>query len=89
MCGLMLGCKQSYESKIDKEIDSGKIIDANLVETSFNESIKSVIKTDKGVFIIYGMPSVMIGENSSIRLYDNGKRYLCADSWTYCKLLSN
>jgi len=81
---VLLGCAPD-ESSLVESIDMGAVIDANLVPTSFNESIKSTIKTEKGIFLIRGMPSVYIGDIATLNKYDDGSSYLCIDSWRTCR----
>lgn len=82
------GCSLG-DAKLMQTLNAGSVTDADVVPTSFNESIKSTIKTDKGVFMVRGMPSVMKGEQGEVQVYDNGKRYLCFDSWSNCRRLYN
>ena len=44
----------------------GKIVDVSVVPTSFNESFKMIIKTEKLVVVICGHPSVEIGAEAYI-----------------------
>ena len=86
---LISGCEDSPKPELIETVDAGLVSDGDIVPTSFNESIKSIIKTNKGIFMVRGMPSVLIGESASIQKYDNGRDYLCIDSWKHCRLLSN
>jgi len=79
------GCND--KSEISKTVDAGRIVDASIATTSFNESIKSVIKTDKAVFMVRGMPSVFIGESATVQITTNGDRYLCIEGWKKCQKL--
>ena len=72
------------DAVVVKTIDVGVVVDVNVVSTSFNESVKTTIKTDKGVFTIRGIPSVFIGSNATIEQYDNGSSYLCLVGWKSC-----
>ena len=64
--------------------DVGTVTDADIVPTSFNEVVKTSIKTTKGVFFVVGMPSVMIGAQATMEVYDNGREYLCVGGWAEC-----
>jgi len=87
---LLTGCNvHDHDPKLIETIDVGVFTDVSVVTTSFNESIKSVVKTDRGTFIIYGLPSVIKGEKATVNKYSDGSRYLCGATWAYCLLLRN
>ena len=54
-------------------VSLGKIIDANVIPTSFNESMKTQIKTKKGFYVIRGISSIPFGVELFIVTYDNGR----------------
>lgn len=57
----------------------GKILDANVVPTSFNEAPKTQIKTEKSVIVVFGIVSVELGKESYGIEYDSGLRYFTWD----------
>ena len=73
------------ESTLVESVDMGHVVDIELNSTSFNESIKSTIRTDKGAFIIIGMPSALIGSRVTLDRYDDGRSYVCVAGWTSCR----
>lgn len=83
------GCDSPETPTLSEKIDAGRVIDADIVPTSFNESIKITIKTDQGIFTVSGMASVMRGEEGTIDIYSDGSRYLCFSSWRFCRRLHN
>jgi len=52
---------------LPKNICLGKFISVELLETNWNESIKSKITTDQGQFIYYGIISGFYGEKICVR----------------------
>jgi len=61
----------------------GTIVDANVVPTSFNESVKMQIKTEKLVFIIYTITEVPIGAEATKITYSNGMSYVTWEGSAY------
>lgn len=84
----LLACDPTGGNEPVKIIDGGKVITADIKSTSFLDSTKTIIKTDRGIFIVYGQPSVMLGEAATIQIYKDGVRYFCLESWPYCKRLA-
>ena len=79
LVGLSCSNKESPPSVIHKK-PIGKIVDANVIPTSFNESIKTQIKTEKRFVVIYGINNnIIIGNDAYIITYDNGKSYITWD----------
>lgn len=80
--GILRSCASA--KNLTETIDVGIVLTADIVPTSFNEAIKTTIKTDKGVFTVRGLPSVFVGDTAKINKYDNGSSYLCLSSWDAC-----
>jgi len=66
----IFGCSKPIEVS---RVSLGKIVDANVAPTSFNESIKTQIKTEKGFFVVNGTPNIPFGVELFKITYDNGK----------------
>ena len=81
---VVTGCSES-ENKVLEEKEVGSVISSDDVSTSWNDSVRSKVITDKGVFNIRGVQSFVIGDTALIRTYENGRRYLCVSSDTWCK----
>jgi hypothetical protein len=78
LLGVMLaGCEGP---KIIASQDAGTIVSANVVPTSFNESIKTTVDTTLGTFLVYGTFSAMKGSKVELVAYDNGRYRLCIKS---------
>lgn len=54
--------KEKQEQKI------GIVIDAGVVATSFNESLKTQVKTKDKFFVVYGLPQINIGDTLIARM---------------------
>lgn len=61
---LFTGC--SKEATTEQKI--GIITDAEVVATSFNESIKVAIKTKDKFFVVYGLPQLNIGDTLTAKM---------------------
>jgi hypothetical protein len=44
----------------------GRVVDAQLIPTSFNESIKTQIKTEKRYMVVYGTVNVRLGDEATL-----------------------
>ena len=69
------GC-ESKSPAIASRVNLGKVIDANVISTSFNESIKTQIKTKNSFIVIRGCPSIPFGVDLIKITYDNGYEYI-------------
>ncbi len=67
-----------------KEEMVGSILNVSETPTSFMENRTTRIETDKGVFNIVGVISVMKGVDVSIENYESGKRYVCLSDRDIC-----
>jgi hypothetical protein len=69
-----------------KVFSAGKIISANRVATSFNESIKMQLVTEKYIIVVKGNHSIEIGSDTLINKYSNGSECIVvggsSDCWT-------
>jgi hypothetical protein len=61
---LFTGC--SKEATTEQKI--GIITDAEVVSTSFNESMKVSIKTKDKFFVVYGLPQLNIGDTLTAKM---------------------
>jgi len=67
------------EAMVPKEISReclGKIIDAKVIPTSFNESVKMQIKTEKAIVIIRSLPIIRIGAVAFEVAFNDGSKYI-------------
>ncbi len=62
----------------------GTISNISVVPTTWNESIKTRIETDQGIFHIYGTISVMKGVELKIVNYSSGRQYACLSDRNNC-----
>lgn len=83
MCLVLVGCEVVETTELNRT-PIGKVLDANIVPTSFNESQKTIIKTEGAVVIVYGIKSVIKGDGAYLKDMSNGLQYLCLDSAEYC-----
>ena len=67
-------CGCSQPAKITEEESLGKIISAEVIPTSFNESMKMVVKTEKSVVVIRTIARVDIGTEAHSQTWDSGLR---------------
>jgi len=70
----LIGCGK--EATITNKTSLGKIVDAEVVPTSFNECQKMRVKTEKAVVIIYTLTSVDIGREAWSIEWSDGQRTL-------------
>ena len=69
------GCVQNYYRNSYQRQKIGVVKDANVIPTSFNETMKVQIKTDNQFFVVAcngEFPQLNIGD-SLVGLFDNGK----------------
>jgi len=59
-----------------KPISIGKLVKAEVISTSFNESQKMLIETDEGIYVIVGITSFKKGEVLYIVSDSRGYRYI-------------
>jgi hypothetical protein len=57
----------------------GKIVDANVIATSFNEMKKTQVKTESAFLVVAGTPLLPLGADAALVTLENGRRYL---AWT-------
>ena len=76
MITFIIGCGATIDKIEVSRTNIGKIIDANVIPTSFNESIKTQVKTEGGFFLLIGCPHIPFGVEAVIVEYDNGSRYV-------------
>lgn len=79
---MLAGCMPPPATEVDCK-PLGKIVDAEVVPTSFNESIKMRIKTTQAVVVIHELPMVIIGAEAQTCTYSNGQRYFGWDGAEY------
>ncbi len=75
----LIGCEDGGRSGSESESGReslGKIVDAYVVPTSFNELIKMCIKTEKGVIVIYGVTYVPLGVEVIVVKRNDGTKYV-------------
>jgi hypothetical protein len=58
----------SCSKEVTTEQKIGIITDAEVVATSFNESIKVAIKTKDKFFVVYGLPQLNIGDTLTAKM---------------------
>ena len=81
---LVAGCGGAGDSKKISSIDAGKVLNAQEITTSFNDSQRTRIETTKGVFTVNGVVSVFKDKTATVDAYDNGNSYLCIESKSSC-----
>jgi hypothetical protein len=61
------------EEKADNYVEKniGVVLDVNVVSTSFNESIKTQIKTNNKFFVVYNIPQLTFGDSLLAKLDGN------------------
>jgi len=55
----------------------GKILDATVISTSFNQSSRTQVKTEKYFAIVRGSPGLFLHEDAQIGTDCKGRKYLC------------
>ncbi len=72
-CGIVLmslfvfGCSDSPHAEPSYK-DAGVFVSGDAVPTSFNESIKSIVKTDMGTFTVIGHVSGFKGDKVQLKI---------------------
>lgn len=80
LCSAFSGCDSDRE--VSRE-NVGKIIDADVVPTNFNESIKTQVKTEKRFIVVIGTPDLQLGEEAQVVTFADGRKYLAWPSGKY------
>jgi hypothetical protein len=62
-----------------ERIPIGRVVDANHVATSFNEAVKTQVKTEQRFVIVYGSLSVPFGVTAYLTRHDDGRTYFTWD----------
>ena len=76
---LLAACSAAHEPHEMGREHIGKIVDANVISTSFNEIKKTQVKTERAFLVVFGTPALPLGEEAYLVTMDNGSRYL---AWT-------
>ena len=72
---LVVSCDNSNPIRIKTEY-IGLLKDCNVVSTSFNESVKTEIKTENYYCVIRSIPTLRLGDSTYLYYYDNNRVYL-------------
>jgi len=61
----------------------GVVVEATVVPTSFNESIKVQVRTNDKFFVVYGLPQLNIGDSITARMDGDGVSEImdCRGKW--------
>jgi hypothetical protein len=73
-CMCLFGLAACSKATVTSKTSLGKITDADVIPTSFNESMKTRIKTEKAVVIVRGIVSVELGKEAWSIEWSNGRR---------------
>ena len=80
LLSMCLFCFMGCEKATPEERTSlGKITDANVIPTSFNECQKTMVKTEMAAIIIRSLVSVEIGKEAYSTRYSDGTRWFSWD----------
>ncbi|MBA1447073.1 MAG: hypothetical protein FE835_19755 [Gammaproteobacteria bacterium] len=83
---------REYEDATDEMIDQipvGPISNVSIVPTNWNESMKTRIETEQGIFHIYGAVSLMKGVTMELKSYTSGRKYACLSDRNNCFQIVN
>jgi len=87
---ILYGCGSNDNTVQEVSRESiGKTVDAQVIPTSFNESIKMLIKTEKRIIIYYGLIDLPLGIQSYIITDDKGRKWLGFDGTHTVFFVSN
>lgn len=64
--------------------DIGIIQGADAIPTTFNEVPKMKITTSTGVYFIWQLHSVSMGEKAEVAIKKDGRQFLCVESLPEC-----
>lgn len=67
---------RNFNKEIVQQVTVGNLVTATVIPTSFNESMKMQIVTDKGVYIVRGLSSFNKGEEIYLTYWSNGDIWL-------------
>lgn len=77
---IVWGMVVAEQASIVEKMGVGKVISANEIPSSWNDSRRTRIVTEKAVIIVSGVHSVIIGAQATIGVKEyNGMEYLCVD----------
>lgn len=77
---LLSACEQQ-DAAVSK-VSIGHVVDAQVVPTSFNESIKTQIKTERRFFVVYGLVNIELGTEAFLVKTRRGRT--CVEIGEYC-----
>jgi hypothetical protein len=84
LCLAFAGC----ESREIERIAIGRVVDVSIVPTSFNESLKTQVKTDKRFVVIYSTISVPFGVEAYLVRRSDGRTYFAWEGGEFQHLAS-
>ncbi|WP_338729040.1 hypothetical protein V8687_23540 (plasmid) [Shewanella baltica] len=86
--GLEANLDASYKAStvIVETIEAGKTVSVSFDKSFWGDT--TTLTTDKGVFIVNGLVSMMTGEPLVIKKQQNGKSFLCDEKTEVCHLLN-
>lgn len=76
---LLVACSDTPAPRETAREPLGRIVDANVIATSFNEMKKTQVKTERMFVVVAGTPALPLGVDAALVTLDNGRRYL---AWT-------
>jgi hypothetical protein len=84
-CLALSACEKSPERKLLSNNSVGFLVDVDEIVTSWNDhDVRSKVETSEGVFTVYGVLSSVKGAAVTLRVYDEGSRFLCIEDIPNC-----
>lgn len=79
---LLIACDNNQDVKHTYNI--GKINSVERLPYAFNGVAKTVVNTEKINLVVYGYPSIILGEEATVRELTDGGILLCIESVNSC-----
>jgi hypothetical protein len=80
LCVCVAGCADAKAKPVVEYINAvrvGKTLDASVIPTSYNESTRTQIRTERGNIVIEGARSIILGQESFVRTAMDGTKEFC------------
>lgn len=84
--GAEIDAARKASKVIVETIEAGKTVSVSFDKSFWGDT--TTLTTDKGVFIVNGLVSIMTGEPLVIKKQQSGKSFLCDEKTVVCHLLN-
>jgi len=86
-CCKNINQRQEEDNIEVRQEDIGTIMEVNIIPTSFNESTKTQIKTEKASIVMIGHATIPIGKKATIHFKKSGRKQISWENDEYKYLI--